>query len=91
MPRFISCKAGRDYFIDGIFWGDDEEGVILYLKAKGVSPMRSRRHWQQWRRQEDISSSKRTSRSLSSNGCEGLLARTESLQVRLKPKQRDIG
>jgi hypothetical protein len=31
-------QAGRDYFIDGIFWGDDEEGVILYLKAKGVSP-----------------------------------------------------
>jgi hypothetical protein len=31
-------RAGRDYFIDGIFWGDDEEGVILYLRAKGVSP-----------------------------------------------------
>jgi hypothetical protein len=29
--------SGRDYFIDGIFWGDDEEGVILYLKAQGVS------------------------------------------------------
>jgi hypothetical protein len=31
-------RAGRDYFIDGIFWGDDEEGVILYLRAQGVSP-----------------------------------------------------
>ena len=31
-------RSGRCYFIDGIFWGDDEEGVILYLKAKGVSP-----------------------------------------------------
>jgi len=31
-------RAGRNYFIDGIFWGDDEEGVIGYLKAKGVSP-----------------------------------------------------
>ena len=30
-------RSGRNYFIDGIFWGDDEEGVILYLKAKGVS------------------------------------------------------
>jgi hypothetical protein len=24
--------------MDGYCWGDDEEGVILYLKAKGVSP-----------------------------------------------------
>jgi hypothetical protein len=31
-------KSGRDYFIDGIFWGDDEEGVRRYLQAKGVSP-----------------------------------------------------
>jgi hypothetical protein len=31
-------QTGRDYFIDGIFWGDDEEGVRLYLSAKGVSP-----------------------------------------------------
>ncbi len=31
-------QSGRDYFIDGIFWGDDEEGVMTYLKAKGVSP-----------------------------------------------------
>jgi hypothetical protein len=30
-------RSGRNYFIDGIFWGDDEEGVIVYLKAKGVS------------------------------------------------------
>ena len=31
-------RSGRDYFIDGIFWGDDAEGVMLYLSAKGVSP-----------------------------------------------------
>jgi hypothetical protein len=31
-------RSGRNYFIDGIFWGDDEEGVILYLRTKGVSP-----------------------------------------------------
>jgi hypothetical protein len=31
-------RSGRNYFIDGIFWGDDEEGVILYLRAKGVAP-----------------------------------------------------
>ena len=31
-------RSGRNYFIDGIFWGDDEEGVIGYLRAKGVSP-----------------------------------------------------
>ena len=31
-------QTGCDYFIDGIFWGDDEEGVRLYLSAKGVSP-----------------------------------------------------
>ena len=34
----ISCWSGWNYFIDGIFWGDDEEGVILYLRPKGVSP-----------------------------------------------------
>jgi hypothetical protein len=31
-------RSGRDYFIDGLYWGDDEEGVRLYLQAKGVSP-----------------------------------------------------
>jgi hypothetical protein len=31
-------RSGQNYFIDGIFWGDDEEGVILYLRTKGVSP-----------------------------------------------------
>jgi len=30
-------RSGRNYFIDGIYWGDDEEGVIMYLRAKGVS------------------------------------------------------
>ena len=31
-------RSGRNYFIDNIFWGDDEEGVLLYLRAQGVSP-----------------------------------------------------
>ena len=31
-------RSGRTYFIDGIYWGDDEEGVIMYLRAKGVAP-----------------------------------------------------
>jgi hypothetical protein len=31
-------RSGHNYFIDGIYWGDDEEGVIMYLRAKGVSP-----------------------------------------------------
>jgi len=31
-------QSGRDYFIDGIYWGDDEEGMMLYLSAKGIAP-----------------------------------------------------
>jgi hypothetical protein len=31
-------QAGHNYFIDGIYWGDDEEGVMIYLRAKGISP-----------------------------------------------------
>jgi len=31
-------RSARDYFVDGIYWGDDEEGVIIYLRAKGVPP-----------------------------------------------------
>jgi hypothetical protein len=31
-------RSARAYFVDGIYWGDDEEGVILYLRAKGVPP-----------------------------------------------------
>ena len=38
MRTLHGLQAGRDYFIDGIFWGDDEEGVVMYLRAKGVSP-----------------------------------------------------
>ncbi len=30
--------AGRHYCIEGIFWGDDAEGMMLYLRAQGVSP-----------------------------------------------------
>ena len=31
-------RSGRNYFIDGILWGDDEEGVMRYLSAKGIAP-----------------------------------------------------
>ena len=31
-------RAAREYFVDGIYWGDDAEGVSLYLRAKGVPP-----------------------------------------------------
>ena len=31
-------RAAREYFVDGIYWGDDAEGVLLYLQAKGVPP-----------------------------------------------------
>ena len=31
-------RSARDYFIDGIYWGDDEDGVVTYLQAKGVAP-----------------------------------------------------
>jgi len=31
-------QAGRHYFIDGSYWGDDAEGVSMYLRAKGVAP-----------------------------------------------------
>ena len=31
-------RSGRSYFIDGIFWGDDEEGVRFYLDVTGVPP-----------------------------------------------------
>ncbi len=30
-------RSGRNYFIDGIYWGDDEEGVMMYLRSKGVA------------------------------------------------------
>jgi len=38
MPTIHVYRSGRDYFIDGIHWGDDEEGVIMYLRAKGILP-----------------------------------------------------
>ena len=31
-------RSGRTYFIDGILWGDDEEGVRLYLSVTGIAP-----------------------------------------------------
>ena len=29
-------QSARDYFIDGSYWGDDEEGVRRYRRAKGL-------------------------------------------------------
>jgi len=29
-------RAARNYFVDGIYWGDDEEGVRFYLRVTGV-------------------------------------------------------
>jgi hypothetical protein len=29
-------RAAREYFIDGIYWGEDAEGVLFYLRVTGV-------------------------------------------------------
>ena len=29
-------RAARNYFVDGIYWGDDAEGVRFYLQVTGV-------------------------------------------------------
>ena len=29
-------RAARNYFVDGIYWGDDAEGVKFYLEVTGV-------------------------------------------------------
>ena len=29
-------RAARKYFVDGIYWGDDAEGVRFYLQVTGV-------------------------------------------------------
>jgi hypothetical protein len=31
-------RAARNYFVDGIYWGDDAEGVQFYLAVTGVPP-----------------------------------------------------
>jgi len=31
-------RAARKYFVDGIYWGDDAEGVKFYLDVTGVPP-----------------------------------------------------
>jgi hypothetical protein len=31
-------RAARDYFVDGIYWGDDAESVKFYLRVTGVPP-----------------------------------------------------
>ena len=38
MRTIYVSQAGRNYFIDGIYWGDDVEGVLLYLRAQGIAP-----------------------------------------------------
>jgi hypothetical protein len=31
-------RAARNYFVDGIYWGNEEEGVKFYLEVTGVPP-----------------------------------------------------
>ena len=31
-------RAAHNYFVDGIYWGDDAEGVKFYLQVTGVPP-----------------------------------------------------
>jgi hypothetical protein len=31
-------RAAHNYFVDSIYWGDDEEGVRFYLQVTGVPP-----------------------------------------------------
>ena len=31
-------RAARHYFVDGIYWGNEEEGVRFYLDVTGVPP-----------------------------------------------------
>jgi hypothetical protein len=31
-------RAAHSYFVDGIYWGDDAEGVRFYLQVTGVPP-----------------------------------------------------
>jgi hypothetical protein len=31
-------RAARTYFVDGIYWGDDAEGVRFYLQVTGAPP-----------------------------------------------------
>ena len=31
-------RAAHNYFVDGIYWGDDAEGVQFYLQVTGVPP-----------------------------------------------------
>jgi hypothetical protein len=31
-------RAAREYFVDGISWGDDAEGMRFYLRVTGVPP-----------------------------------------------------
>jgi hypothetical protein len=31
-------RAAHNYFVDGIYWGDEVEGVKFYLQVTGVPP-----------------------------------------------------
>lgn len=31
-------RSAHAYFVDGIYWGDEEEGVRFYLRVTGVPP-----------------------------------------------------
>ena len=36
MRTIYVYRAARNYFVDGIYWGDNEEGVRFYLEVTGV-------------------------------------------------------
>jgi len=38
MRTIYVYRVARNYFVDGIYWGDEEEGVRFYLEVTGVPP-----------------------------------------------------
>jgi len=38
MPTIHVYRAAHTYFVDGIYWGDEVEGVRFYLQVTGVPP-----------------------------------------------------
>ena len=38
MRTIYVYRTARNYFVDGIYWGDEEEGVRFYLRVTGVPP-----------------------------------------------------
>ena len=57
-------QDGRDYFIDGIFWGTMPKACGCISRPRACPPTRSRRSSQESLRQGAIASSTRTRRGL---------------------------